>query len=412
MKKLFVFLMLIGIMVLTGCGKNNAESVFKDLTNKINKLSGYTLSGVLEVKNNNNNYTYDVSVSHMKKDKYRVSLVNTSNNHEQVILRNDDGVFVLTPSLNKSFKFQSNWPYNNSQIYILDSIIGDLNNDSEGTKEEVDGKYVFTSKVNYPNNNKLVTQRVMVTDDLFFEKIEVLNESEEAEMTFTVNNTDYNPTFDESYFEVNSIINSSTNENASESNSNEKKEENNTPETQDTASCNPEKDMNCKENNNTNASNNSASPQSNPYNAPVLKMVTMTMNGQKEIKPVSSEKEQIKPTATLEDVIYPLYLPTGTVLKEQEKVSKTDGERVILTFVGDKGFTLVEETATKEQEFTIIPTYGEPGFVNDTIGAITNNSLNWISNGVEYYMVSDVMNTIELLDVANSINVTAVASLK
>ncbi len=32
----------------------------------------------------------------MKNDKFKVTLVNTSNNHEQVILRNDDGVFVQT----------------------------------------------------------------------------------------------------------------------------------------------------------------------------------------------------------------------------------------------------------------------------------------------------------------------------
>lgn len=96
MKKIFIMLMLVSILLLTGCGKDNAESVFKNLTNKIEKLNGYTITGVLDVKNNSNNYNYDVSVSYMPKDKYRVSLVNTSNNHEQVILRNDDGVFVLT----------------------------------------------------------------------------------------------------------------------------------------------------------------------------------------------------------------------------------------------------------------------------------------------------------------------------
>ena len=412
MKKIFVFLMLVGIIFLTGCGKNNAESVFKDLTNKINKLNGYTLSGVLEVKNNNNNYTYDVSVSHMNKDKYRVSLVNTANNHEQVILRNDDGVFVLTPSLNKSFKFQSDWPYNNSQVYILDSIFDDLNKDDEVTKEEVDGKYVFTSKVNYPNNNKLVKQKVTATKDLFIEKVEVLTEDGNSEMIFTINNTDYNPTFDESYFEVNSIINSSVNpdDNIKNEEKNKTKEEDktknenkSTTENKETTNCDPEKDQNCQGD-----SNKSLKQQGNKQNELIASFMTASMNGDEEDK----TKEKTTPTATLDDVVYPLYLPTGTVLKEQEKVSKTDGERVILTFSGEKGFTLVEETATKEKEFTIIPTYGEPGFVNDTIGAITDNSLNWISNGVEYYMVSDVMNNIELLDIANSINVTAVASLK
>ncbi len=396
MKKIFVFMMLIGLMFLTGCGKNNAESVFKDLTKKISNLNGYTISGVLEVKNNNNSYTYDVSVSYMAKDKYKVELVNKANNHEQVILRNDDGVFVLTPSLNKSFKFQSDWPYNNSQVYILNSIIDDLNKDNKTTKEEVDGKYVFTSKVNYPNNNKLTSQKVTVTKDLFIEKVEVLNDEGNAEMIFTINNTDYNPTFNETYFEVNSIINTNTKDDNNKSENKEDKKEETTTENKQT--CDPEKDENCKKDNN-------AKPQSNIENHYIVKPITMTMNGQEEEK-------DTKKVASLEDVVYPLYLPTGTVLKEQEKVSKTDGERVILTFSGDKGFTLVEETASVEKEFTIIPTYGEPGFVNDTVGAITDNSLNWISNGIEYYMVSDVMNTVELLDIANSINVTAVASLK
>ena len=426
MKKLIIVPLLIGILFLTGCGRDNAESVFKDFTNKISSLNGYIISGTLDVKNNDNTYNYDVEVSYKSKDKFRVSLINKANNHEQVILRNDDGVFVLTPSLNKSFKFQSDWPYNNSQVYIINSIVEDLNKDTETTKEEKDGKYVFTSKVNYPNNSKLVKERVTVTKDLFIESVEVLNEEGISEMTFTVKNTDYNPTFDESYFEVNSIINGSnsnqSDENKETSEKNNQQDENNIKGNQPgdsnieenkkstiTSTCDPKVDATCK----TDESNN-IKQESNVINSMYVTRLTMTMNGDEDItKSTGNEtKEKELPTATLEDVIYPLYLPTGTVLKDQEKVSKTDGERVILTFSGDKGFTLVEETATKEKEFTIIPTYGEPGFVNDTIGAITDNSLNWISNGVEYYMVSDVMNTVELLDVANSINVTAVANLK
>ena len=398
MKKVFVFLVLIGIIFITGCGKNNAESVLKDLTNKINKLNGYTLKGVLDVKNNNNSYTYDVSVSFMQKDKYKVELVNQANNHEQVILRNDDGVFVLTPSLNKSFKFQSDWPYNNSQVYILSSIIDDLNRDDKIKEEEKDENYIYTSKVNYPNNKKLTTQKVTVSKDMFIEKVEVLNDEGNVEMSFVINNIDYNPTFSESYFEVNSIINTNIKEEDNISKKEDNAEDNKTTDT----TCDSEKDQNCQK-----KDNQTTKQQSNINNNYIVKPITMTMNGQDK-----EEKNDTKNVASLDDIVYPLYLPTGTVLKEQEKVSKTDGERVILTFAGDKGFTLVEETAVKEKEFTIIPTYGEPGFVNDTIGAITDNSLNWISNGLEYYMVSDVMNTVELLDIANSINVTSVASLK
>ena len=41
----------------------------------------------------------------------------------------------------------------------------------------------------------------------------------------------------------------------------------------------------------------------------------------------------------------------------------------------------------------------------DTLGVMTDNSLSWTSNGIEYYIVSDVLNQNELVEVAQSINV-------
>ena len=141
-------------------------------------------------------------------------------------------------------------------------------------------------------------------------------------------------------------------------------------------------------------------------------MLIIKTTDNKEDNKNTTDDNKTSKTATLDDIVYPLYLPTGTVLEGQEKVSKTDGERVILTFTGDKSFTLVEETVDVLDELTIIPTYGEPSFINDTIGAITDNSLNWTSNGIEYYIVSDVMNKEELLNVAKSIDIKAVSNMK
>lgn len=67
---------------------------------------------------------------------------------------------VLTPSLNKSFKFESEWPYNNSQVYLLQSVVNDINNDKALSFEEKDDRYVFTTSVNYPNNRSLVKQMI------------------------------------------------------------------------------------------------------------------------------------------------------------------------------------------------------------------------------------------------------------
>ena len=79
--------------------------------------------------NNEDSHKYNIDVAYKEEDNFRVSLKNKTNNHEQIILRNSDGVYVLTPSLNKSFKFQSNWPENNSQVYIIQSVLVDINED-------------------------------------------------------------------------------------------------------------------------------------------------------------------------------------------------------------------------------------------------------------------------------------------
>ena len=107
--------------------------------------------------------------------------------------------------------------------------------------------------------------------------------------------------------------------------------------------------------------------------------------------------------SSIDDIIYPLYIPVGTVLTDEEKVSKTNGERIILTFDGEKPFILVEETVSIEQEFSIVPMYGEPELMHDSVATISNNSITWVSNGIEYYLVSDVMNQIELMEIATSI---------
>lgn len=81
-------------LIITGCGKNNEGSVLKKLTKKIEGADTYSLKGELEIMNNEDSYIYNVDVLYGKKDNFRVSLKNQSNNHEQIILKNSEGVYV------------------------------------------------------------------------------------------------------------------------------------------------------------------------------------------------------------------------------------------------------------------------------------------------------------------------------
>ena len=330
MKKLIILIIIFSIF-LTGCGKYSQNNIIRELENKYNKSNGYKVDGNLSITNNDEVYNYDVEVCFKKDDYYKVTLTNTSNNHTQIILKNNDGVYVLTPALNKSFKFQSEWPYNNSQIYLIDALIKDLKNDKNKKLIRNNNQYTFKTKVNYPNNSKLTNQKIMIDKKFNINKVIVYDNNGVDKMTMIFKKINYSPIFNKKEFSVDSIIDKKNN-------------------------------------------------------------------------------ETTKETSNLEDVIYPLFLPEGTKLSNEEKVKKNNGERVIMNYDGEKSFLLVEETTDVFDEFTVIPTLGEPFQLMDTLGIMTDNSLAWTSGGVDYYIVSDVMSQNELVEVAQSI--TGIVSMK
>lgn len=357
-KKFLYFVVLCGMLLLCGCQKNSEKSIINELEKKLNKSESYRIVGLLQITNNDDTYQYDVDAGFMKDDNYRVSLTNKSNNHEQIILKNLEGVYVVTPSLNKSFKFQSDWPKNNSQIYLVQSLIDDIKSDESKTFEEKNNEYIFTTKVNYPNNPQLVKQKIVLDKDLNFKTVEVMNVENIPQMIMEFTSIDWNSDFNDDYFELESIIDKIDSE---ELKNNQQESKNNND--------------NDVEENHENSENQ-----------------------------ITEGNENSTTTGTIDDIIFPLYIPTGTVLTTQEKVAKVDGERIILTFDGEKPFLLVEETTSIQDEFNIIPTFGEPYLLIDTVGALTDNSITWSSNGIDYYIVSDAMSQTELIEIASSIS--------
>ena len=388
MKKFWCLCVAILLMT-TGCGKMDSADVVKEFTDTVNNSKSYVLKGTMEIYSDEDTFTYSVEANYLKDNFYKVLLVNQTNNHEQVILRNADGVYVITPSLNKSFKFQSEWPDNSSQSYLLKAIITDLNNDAEVSMEEVDSKYVIKSKVNYPNNADLIYQKVTLDKDMNLNKVEVYNASDALKVKVNVGSVDLKAGLSEDDFKLEDFVketNDDTNQNNSSNNSNtnsnskdknqssnqtEECEEGDTTCKVEENKCDSESDENCKN------------------------------NGE-----AKCEGSNCKSTTTgkLEDIIYPLYIPSNTYLSGKDKVNTDNGERVILTFGGDKSFVLVEEAAMASNEFEIIPVYGDPLMLNDTVAALSENSLYWTSNNVSYYLAGNDLTRDEILNIAKNMN--------
>ena len=348
MKK--ILLLTVGLLFcLTGCGKETEEDLIAKFEKNVVNAKSYTLKGNMEILSNEETYTYSLEANYLQDDYYKVTLVNQTNNHEQIILKNKDGVYVVTPTLNKSFKFQSNWPSNSSQSYILSSLLNDIKSDKEVSVENEDKNYVMKAKVNYPNNSDLTYEKLYFDKDMSLWKVEVYDKEDIVNIKVEFSSIDLKANLKEEDFLLENLI---------DQNIEEEKENTNT-------------------NNKTDCEN---------------------------------EECDTKSSNILDSVIYPLYIPSETYLSNSEEIDTDEGNRMILTFAGDKNFVLIEEVASVSSEFEIIPVYGDPIMLSDTIAAKSANSMSWTSDNVSYYLTSTDLSTEEMVTIAESLGNSLVVS--
>ena len=212
MKKLVrMFLFIIMIFTMTSCGgKTNLNDAYDTFKDTISDAKTYKISGEMIVKRDSGEVTFDVCVLYQKPSNYKVSYQNKSNNSKQILLKNNDGVFVLIPELNKQFKFDSSWPLNSSHIYILETVLKDLEEDDSRKTYESEDYYVLESNVNHKLKQNLVCQRVYLSkEDYSLKKISYNTENEEV-MTFNIKELDINISFSNQEFNYEAIMDSET----------------------------------------------------------------------------------------------------------------------------------------------------------------------------------------------------------
>ena len=397
MKKLFLFVTLVAALCLTGCGSLSDKEIKDNFIKDIESLKSYYMEGSLKLINNDDSYEYDVEVSYQKDDNYKVSLNNKGNNYEQIILENKEGVYVITPSLNKSFKFQSDWPDNNSQSYLLGSVANDLKKYNEYKFTQKDSDYIYTVKTNYPNNPKYTKQNIILDKNYNLKKVEVQDDKNISYIEFTVKTIDKKANFNESEFSLEELTKNFSKTSTTEDQT--RKEDSNNEESGQTENRNQEEQT-------TEQTNEEAKTDNENQNEDRDETKTNSETSQ------NSQTEETNETSKVDDKVFPLYLPSNTKLSDKEVIATESGERVIMTFAGDNPFILVQETVKPSKNLEIIPTYGEPYMLIDTVGSLTDTSYTWTSNGVEYYIVSDQMDKNELLEVAKSINVVSTINQK
>lgn len=314
------------IIVLAGCGSPSQDKVMSKLEETVADMTGYKSEVTMTMHTGQEEQSYEIDVWFQEDDFYRVSLSNPNDEQgSQVILKNEDGVFVLTPALNKSFKFQSDWPEQSSQTYLFQSLVKDVMEDPEAAFEVTDDHFVFTTKTNYQNNHTLPSQKVFFHKKTYTPShVHVLDQDQEVVVEVTFSTFDMNPSFAADDFTLDE---------------------------------------------------NMASAQ--------------------EDAPVYQEEDVFT-------ILYPLET-LGSELETKKEVELEDGERVIMTFAGEKHFTIIQEKKTVAETSTPEEMSGEVVDLGFTQGALTSNSIEWSYHGVDFIIASDDLTKDELIEVARSV---------
>lgn len=363
MKKICIML-LIMLLVTTGCKAKTEDDLIETFSESLAKSESYILKGNMEIYDGQDTFKYSVESSHLKDEYYKVVLINETNNHEQIILRNEESVYVITPALNKSFKFDSVWPNNSSQSYLLGSILKDIESDEGKEIKALENGYEVKSVVNYPNNGELKYQIITFNEDMQIKSVEVYDSSDNVYITVVFSDIDMDVKLKVSDFDLSNYVDIETEEETEEI------EEEKPEETETT----------CEE-----CSNNEEDCESSCSTS----------------------------VSSLDNILYPMYVPSDTTLTSAETVMTDYSERVILTFAGASNFVLIEELSVASNEFEVVPINGNPVFLNDTVAAISTNSIHFTKQGVDYYILSNDLTSHEMVSIANSIgNIQSVMSTK
>lgn len=204
MKNAFSFtlmwILLLGI--LSACGEKSQEQVMSALNKKLEDVESYKAEAKMTLNAGEEPSSYDVEVWHKKPEYYRIHLKNKKQKLSQMILKNDEGVFVLTPQLNKSYRFQSDWPKNGSQWYLYESLLTDILNDPEPSFTPRDDTYVFKTKTNYKHKDLKFQEITLTKKDLKPVSVKIMSEDEEALVNMTFDDMAFNTDFDEGAFEL------------------------------------------------------------------------------------------------------------------------------------------------------------------------------------------------------------------
>jgi outer membrane lipoprotein-sorting protein len=189
------------IVLLVGCSTPtmNKADFREQLQAKVKHMKSYQGVGVMTFHSGTTPLKYDVNVAYQKPNTFRVAMENEVEKVNQVILKNKEGVFIITPSLKKSFRFQTNWPKNQGQVYLYQTIVDAILADKSKAKKDK-ANWVVDVKTNYPNAT-LDRQKIWINQTtLAPKKVQIFDQNKQLRIEMTFKTFRFDRKFDKDYF--------------------------------------------------------------------------------------------------------------------------------------------------------------------------------------------------------------------
>jgi outer membrane lipoprotein-sorting protein len=374
-------------LVLAGCGmgKKDAGSIVKDLDHVMGKASSYQASGSMILNTGQQPQEYQVEVAFSPEHFYRISLTNATKDVTQIVLRNEEGVFVLTPHLKKSFRFQSDWPENQGQVYLFQSLAKSIIADKDRQFTADKDAYVFDVAANY-QNEQLSRQKIWLNKKtLAPSQVQVSDANQNVLVQVNFTHFEFDTTFDKDYFQMDRNMTSWNMQNTM-------------PTMSDVAVTDADHPATTGGKSVTDKNLSATGGQSDQSKAAAGQTATGT---------TKTDGTKSAPTATKAQsvgIVEPYYLPKDVVKQDISDMKLGEDAAVLLRYKGKYNFNLVE---VRPQAKAVSL---QPGGIVDlgfTIGVLTGanskdgaKTLTWTNDGVEYRMFTGDMPTSEMIQVA------------
>ena len=178
------------------------ESFEKKVAKLTEETTSYQLSGSMEISSSEDLKSYAITSSWMKTEEgefFKVEMTDKTLNQQQIILKNNEGVFVITPSLNQVFKFQGEWPTNSPKPYLLQTMLNLLENENAKMTSNSEG-YLIEAPAVYPSATNLVTQKVQFSKEMKPVYLMGYNADNVCELSMQFNSVEYNLSFADDFF--------------------------------------------------------------------------------------------------------------------------------------------------------------------------------------------------------------------